>query len=496
MVSCLNPRVIFNSYSYEHMTVPCGHCSACKSLLVNTWKNRLYLEANAHRYVYFLTLTYTDDHLPKLDVNVLYDDANLDNEVVSSVLSDSCDYLGLLGSTQVPCVNVRDTQLFFKRLRYYISQDSKVYEKTLRYFLVAEYGPTTFRPHYHCLLFFDDAEISYILPEIVYKSWQFANSSPKREFAKRNRLCRVCGDAVQYVAGYLNCHSELPAVLTLGVFRPFHTCSKRPPIGLFHLTKDTIFRFLAGHADVFTLKKSVDSASTFSFHVWSGFEGRYVPRCRHFSALSSVDRRAIYMLSSLYGKETSFAEFYSRLCSDWFSSYPVILLLRSIFGDECETPKFLESVRRAWYLSKRVSYYAKWFGFTVQEYVDFIEAYYDRKEYSCLTAQLALEEKYVLAPPADCVPLKYLPLLIDSLFYANLRNLPSSTVTSYLEQFKVDEDLSLLQPKYTAAFRKAKYTFDKIQRDAIKRSRKSEYVATHPEYLNLYLSSNPLLNYV
>lgn len=496
MLSCLNPRVIKNPYSGEEMAVPCGHCSACVSLHVNTWKNRLYLEASQHSYVYFLTLTYTDDCLPRYDVNQLLTDPSFDKEKVDAVLSNSCDYLGLLGSSLVPRVNIRDVQLFFKKVRYYISQLQNVKTPTLRYFLVAEYGPTTFRPHYHCLLFFDDPAISHSLREIVYKSWKFANTSSQNTFHKRNMLSRVCGDAVQYVAGYLNCTSQLPPILTFGVFRPFHTCSKQPPIGLLSFSKEKIFELLSGSINEITCKKSTDKPKPFSFHLWTGFEGRFVPKCRAFSHLSQRDRISMYRFSSFYGKDCSFEEFFSRLCCQWFSSYPAFVLFRSLFGDEIETPKFRESIRRAYYLSKRFSRYAEWFGFTIQEFALFTESYYSRKEYSCLVNQLCIEQKLLTLPPTQRVPLPFHPFLIDSLFYANLRSLPSQTYDCYLSQFGITQDLSLYQPEFTALFRKNKSLFDKIINDSVKRSRKSDYVSSHPEYLSIYLNLNPLLHYV
>lgn len=68
-------------------------------------------EASLHEANSFLTLTFRDDDLPE-DMSV----------------------------------NVRDVQLFMKRLR-------KKLGTPLRYFACGEYGDTTFRPHYHLILF-------------------------------------------------------------------------------------------------------------------------------------------------------------------------------------------------------------------------------------------------------------------------------------------------------------------------------------------------------
>lgn len=64
----------------------------------------------------------------------------------------------------VPSVNKRDMQLFMKRLR-------KLYPKKLRYFVTAEYGDTTHRPHYHGLFFFSCPRTPRIYDDIQ-NAWQ------------------------------------------------------------------------------------------------------------------------------------------------------------------------------------------------------------------------------------------------------------------------------------------------------------------------------------
>lgn len=74
------------------------------------WRTRLQHESQMHERSSFVTLTFSDEHLPT-------------------------DY----------SVNVRDLQLFMKRLR-------KSHGKC-RYFACGEYGDRTLRPHYHMIIF-------------------------------------------------------------------------------------------------------------------------------------------------------------------------------------------------------------------------------------------------------------------------------------------------------------------------------------------------------
>lgn len=92
-------------------SVPCGQCMSCRLARASEWAVRLTHEASLHAFNSFLTLTFSDEHLP----------------------SDRS-------------VRVRDVQLFMKRLR-------KALGRQLRYFACGEYGDRNLRPHYHLVLF-------------------------------------------------------------------------------------------------------------------------------------------------------------------------------------------------------------------------------------------------------------------------------------------------------------------------------------------------------
>lgn len=96
--------------------IPCGKCLNCKLNYARRWSVRCRLEMeDCANKALFLTLTYSDEHL------------TFENGVV--------------------VLNYSDFQNFMKRLRYYLGAES------VRYFACGEYGPKTFRPHYHAILF-------------------------------------------------------------------------------------------------------------------------------------------------------------------------------------------------------------------------------------------------------------------------------------------------------------------------------------------------------
>lgn len=95
------------------LQLPCGQCQDCRLQRSAEWATRITHEADLHDRNSFLTLTYSDEHLP----------------------ADG-------GLAQ------RDFQLFMKRLRQEVGK--------VRYYACGEYGEQTFRPHYHACLFGED----------------------------------------------------------------------------------------------------------------------------------------------------------------------------------------------------------------------------------------------------------------------------------------------------------------------------------------------------
>jgi hypothetical protein len=100
-------------------------------------------------------------------------------------------------------VNYRDYQLFAKRFRKYLFTKIGFYEKISSY-VVSEYSPRTFRPHFHILFFFDSDEVAKNIRQAVYQSWKLGRVD--------TQLAR--DSAGSYVSGYLNSYVSLPGIFT------------------------------------------------------------------------------------------------------------------------------------------------------------------------------------------------------------------------------------------------------------------------------------------
>lgn len=103
------------------ISVPCGRCIQCKKRKTSEWSFRLMQQDKTAYISSFVTLTYDTAHVP-------------------------------ISKKGYMSVSKGDIQLFFKRLRKSLPNVQVIY------FLAAEYGPQTFRPHYHCILFNAPAE--------------------------------------------------------------------------------------------------------------------------------------------------------------------------------------------------------------------------------------------------------------------------------------------------------------------------------------------------
>lgn len=110
-MKCSSPYVI---HGQAHA---CTRCLACRINRRRLWAHRIKLEACNHTHKSFLTLTYSDEKLPKLPSGN--------------------------GWTLRP----QDLQGFLKRLR------RRIEPLKLRYFAVGEYGEKEGKPHYHLATF-------------------------------------------------------------------------------------------------------------------------------------------------------------------------------------------------------------------------------------------------------------------------------------------------------------------------------------------------------
>lgn len=213
---CVSSKIDpFDVYSYGHfdriddfIEIPCGKCIDCRLQYARQWADRCMYECKYYdeNEVWFLTLTYDEDHLETVD-----------------------DFL-------YGTLNKRHLQLFFKLLRRECSR--KGYSDKIRYFACGEYGTTTHRPHYHVILYGLD------LMRLGFENWIPSHSghvqwrSPFLEKIWKNGLITVskvswdtCAYTARYVLKKATTDYDERIMNSLGYQPEFVTMSRRPGIG-------------------------------------------------------------------------------------------------------------------------------------------------------------------------------------------------------------------------------------------------------------------------
>lgn len=248
----------------EVVTFPCGKCVECIQKYQNDWTFRLEQEYRDWKYAYFITMTYSNDRIPyvtletPVESRVVYDDDGFTDYVEETehpeYLDNIRNYFVKMPENKhlrrlrerldehslyvhpdyidvgipVPSVSRVDVQNWLKRVREQYAYDHDGERLKFKYFICSEYGPSTFRPHYHAVIFvdFNVADFS----KYFISDWQsnYGNVKWKGQpikYFKKNGV----GDAMAYVAKYCSKPSfaENPYVVNHVVPRCFRLISKK-----------------------------------------------------------------------------------------------------------------------------------------------------------------------------------------------------------------------------------------------------------------------------
>lgn len=297
---CLNPRGIFNPYICEWVSVPCGHCKACLLDKSYRYKQLTTLESLGYRCTYFVTLTYSNEYLPKCypiynDDDDTYSLIDIDSGEVFATVSCSSitdDLIEKFHSDYIPYLNKVDIQLFIKRLRKYYGKNK------LRYFAVGEYGPKHFRPHYHLLLWFESPTSCKELEEVVSEKWSFG----------RIDVQKARGDAAKYVTGYANSFSFVPNLFkAFNKAKPF--CLHSTKLGeknIPYSSEDLLFN---EYSSIDTLCVPHDGRND-ELTLWRSYILRHVPRCSGLSYKNSYICYTSYTIFNFAKSEFSYESIY------------------------------------------------------------------------------------------------------------------------------------------------------------------------------------------
>lgn len=241
---CLHPVKVFNKYTNDVVYAPCGHCYSCLKNKSNRDTALAMNIASNFKYCYFVLLSYEDCYLPYIELktidslddsrsNYLFSSVNRNlrihvpngrDRIIEDPLFEfthsmtSSEYQNIVVKShgrydflrkcvvyprfedcdnRIPYCNTSDCQRFLKRLRFH---SKSKYNEEIRFYGVSEYGPRTYRPHWHLLLFFNSDELASSIQQLVSSSWSYGSTS-----------CSLSrGGSASYVASYVNSSVCLP----------------------------------------------------------------------------------------------------------------------------------------------------------------------------------------------------------------------------------------------------------------------------------------------
>lgn len=149
-IKILNPSRRYNDDMSKYIYVPCGNCADCQRVMHNEWFFRCMIEyqncISKGGAVYFVTLTYNDDNLPKFK------------------LPTGKECLGF---------DKRHIHNFVKYFRILLKKNHLMHTE-MKYLIQSEYGKNgTKRPHYHGLLFMPYTLPNKLFNDIITTAWHY-----------------------------------------------------------------------------------------------------------------------------------------------------------------------------------------------------------------------------------------------------------------------------------------------------------------------------------
>lgn len=323
LTKCYSPRIIQNKYTGEMVEVGCGVCKACLSRRANKMSLLCSVEEAEHKYGMFVTLTYDPQFAP-----LMWPTLDEKNGVVRWY--SSCDrlgdkgqlmavdyqsnhtehkylrgYLGLLRGKTDPkgelhgamvYVSKREIQLFLKRLR---KQLKRYTDEKIRYYAVGEYGPTTFRGHYHLELFYDKEETQHYIRRCIRSAWSVEvgrkwhtdSQGCRRLISARRSLGRVDmslsrGKVTSYIAKYINSNHFIPPFLGSVSVKPFTLHSWFLAQGIYRRHRKEIY---ADDPSDFVQLGGELAGKYVEFMPWRSLACTFFPKCKGYSCKSDSE---------------------------------------------------------------------------------------------------------------------------------------------------------------------------------------------------------------
>lgn len=353
---CNKLREIKNPYTGKCMLVKCGYCESCLMEKAARREVRLHLEMEQRRGLmsFFITLNYSNRFVPYVFIPEFDGDEQDTYSVYRNYIPrivyhrHSTRYtLKVTPNTSPLCEIPSD------KLKYFIdnvqrtlhsdkgidafpkltncknrdimgvclSQDFSNFVKRIRrrieyhelprlvsYWRVAEYGPTTFRPHFHAVLTFDMPSNSYNYKTFIQLKAAIMQSWPFCSLQQIKQNVEIARNPEQYVSRYISSNTRLPYCLQRGFFAP------KPSHSLYYgfsniFTPDKVLQAAITSSPTYTRCVAVDKGiSVLKTFLFPDFILRfYFPKCKGICYLS--DGQIQQFFANYFNRRTHYWRF-------------------------------------------------------------------------------------------------------------------------------------------------------------------------------------------
>lgn len=323
LFTCEHPKVI-TTKDNRRMVVSCGKCRSC---LIQKMRSKAVVCAEQEKlskYCFFVTLTYDRYNVPKMFPLFLKDTAKgrqyveLYDEETGELVS-SCYYphskvkqlINRSDDKKLHYARYSDLQKFVKRLRRRISLINDYDNEKIKYYSVSEYGPRTFRPHFHLLFYFDNAKLAQDFGLLVHKAWTFGYTY--------TTLSR--GSVSSYVASYVNSVVSIPEIYQGNATHPKSSHSSCLALPL----HDEEFKkvFVNEPAGLIRPVERIKDGVRSSYAPWRSFKSYLFPKCFRYASKSFYERCATYgLLQTIikrYGKQERIIDYVPLIKRDYYN---------------------------------------------------------------------------------------------------------------------------------------------------------------------------------